>query len=60
MQQLGQHGAVGDIGRGGDHRMDQLAAAVDAKMPLHAEIPLVALLGLMHLRIARLGGILAH
>jgi hypothetical protein len=31
---------------------------VDAEMRLHAEIPLIALLGLMHLRIARLGRIL--
>src|SRR5215471_20643302 len=52
MQQIGQHRAVGGIGWRGHHRVDQLAAAVDAKMRLHAEIPLVALLGLMHLGIA--------
>src|SRR5215469_18941551 len=39
---------------------DQLAAAVDAKMSLDAKIPLVALLGLMHLGIARLAGILGR
>jgi hypothetical protein len=29
MQQLGQYRAVGDIGRGGHHGVDQLGAAVD-------------------------------
>ena len=50
MQQIGQYRAFSDIGRGGDHRMDQLGAAVDTNMRLHAEVPLVALLRLMHLR----------
>src|SRR5215472_6951837 len=54
VQQIGQHRTVGDIGRRRHRRVDQLAAAVDAKMRLHAEIPLVALLRLMHLGIARL------
>ena len=55
VQQIGQHRAAGDIGWGGSHcRMDQLAAAVDANMRLHAEIPLVALLRLMHLGITGL------
>src|SRR6516164_44948 len=58
LQQIGQYRAVGDIGWRGDHRVDQLAAAVDAKMRLHAEIPLLALLGLMHLGIARLLSVL--
>jgi hypothetical protein len=60
MQKIGQHRAVGDIGRRGDDRVDQLGAAVDAEMRLHAEIPLVALLRLMHLGIARLVGILGR
>jgi hypothetical protein len=60
VQQIRQHRAVGGIGGRGDHRVDQLAAAVDAKMRLDAKIPLVALLGLMHLGIARLGGILGR
>src|SRR5215472_7369470 len=34
--------------------MDQLGTAVHAKMSRHAEVPLVALLGLMHLAITRL------
>jgi hypothetical protein len=40
--------------------MDQLGAAVDAQMRLHAEIPLVALLRLMHLGVARLVGVLGR
>ena len=60
MQQIGQHRTVGDIGRRRHRRVDQLAAAVDAEMRLHAEIPLVALLRLMHLGIARLLGILGR
>src|SRR6201993_2030318 len=58
VQQLGQHRAVGDIGRGGHHGVDRLGAAVDPEMRLHPEIPLVALLRLMHLGIACLVGIL--
>jgi hypothetical protein len=38
----------------------QFAAAIDAKVRLHAEIPLVALLRLMHLGIARLVGVLGR
>src|SRR5262249_48001805 len=60
MQQIRQHRAVGNIGRRRYHRMDQLAAAVDPKMSLHPKIPLLALLGLMHLGIARLPGILGR
>ena len=59
VQQIGQHRAVGGIGGGDDHRVDQLAAAVDAKMSLDAEVSLV-LLSLMHLGIARLVGILGR
>src|SRR5436189_270086 len=58
MQQIGQHRAVGDIGWRRHHRVDQFGAAVDPKMRLHPEIPLIAFLRLMHLGIARLGGIL--
>jgi hypothetical protein len=42
------------------NRVDQLGAAVDAEMRLHATIPLVALSCLMHLGIARLVGILGR
>jgi len=60
VQQVGQYHAVGDISRRGLDCVDQLAAAVDPEMRLHPEIPLVALLGLMHLGIARLIGILGR
>src|SRR4026208_266298 len=46
------------IGGSGSHRMNQLCPAVYADMGLHAEMPLVALLGLMHLRIPLLLAIL--
>lgn len=36
----------------GDHRVDQTRTGVRADMHLHAEVPLVALLGLMHFRVA--------
>ncbi len=58
MQQFRQHLAVMHIGRRGGHGMNQLRLAVHANMRLHAEIPLVALLGLMHLRIPLLLAIL--
>jgi hypothetical protein len=38
VQQIGQHRTVGDMGRRRDHRVDQLGAAVDAKMRLHPEV----------------------
>src|SRR6516162_8093295 len=60
MQQIGQHRAVGDIGRRHHRRVDQLGTAVDPEMRLYAEVPLVALLGLMHLGITRLLGVLGR
>src|SRR6202030_3495060 len=60
VQQIGQHRAVGDIGWRGHRRADQLRAAVYPKMRFHPEIPLVSLLRLMHLGIARLVGILGR
>ena len=39
------------IGRGRRHRVDNLRFAVHADMRLQAKIPLIAFLGLMHLRI---------
>src|SRR6202011_3581855 len=39
---------------------DQLATAADANMRFPAEIPLLALLGLMHLRVASLGAVLGR
>ena len=52
MQQLGQRLAVGDVGRRGRDRMYQLGLGVDTHVRLHAEVPLLALAHLMHLRIA--------
>ena len=46
--------AVVHVGGGERHRMHELALAVRADVRLHAEVPLVALLGLTHLGIARL------
>src|SRR4029077_18650284 len=60
MQQIRQYRAVGDIGWRRRHRVDQLAAAVDPKMSFHPKVPRLALLGLMHLGIARLVGILGR
>jgi DNA replication protein DnaC len=54
MQQVAQHRTVMHIRRRRHHRMDDFGTAIDAKMRLHAEIPLVALLGLVHLRVAGL------
>ncbi len=42
VQQVRQYLGVVYVGRGGDHRMNQLGAAVYADMGLHAEVPLVA------------------
>ncbi len=58
MQQLGQHLTVMHMGRGGHDRMNQLGAAVHAHMRLHAKVPLVPLLRLMHLQILLLRPIL--
>src|SRR5262249_11064741 len=53
VQQPGQHLAVMDVGRRDLDGGNQLALAVDAEVALPPEVPLLALLGLMHLRIAR-------
>ena len=51
VQQVFQHLAVVHIGSGRDRGVDQFAPAVHADMQFHAEVPLVALLGVAHLRI---------
>ena len=51
VQQVGQHLAVMDIGRCGGNRVNQFRLAVHADMCLHAEVPLVALLRRVHLRV---------
>ncbi len=51
VKELGKDPRVMPMGRGGDDRMDQLGAAVNPEMSLHAKVPRVALLRLMHLGI---------
>jgi hypothetical protein len=51
MQQLSYFGEVIHVGASGDDGVDQARALEDACMGLHPEILLVALLGLVHLRI---------
>src|SRR5499433_4316545 len=58
VQQPGQDVAVVNVGRRDFDGMNQLALAVDPEVALHAEIPLPALLRLMHPGIARARGIL--
>ena len=52
MQQRVGLGDVIDVGRGGDQGMHQPRGGIDANVCFHAEVPLIAFLGLMHLRIA--------
>ncbi len=51
VQQVGQYLAVMDVGCRGSNRMNQFRLAVHANMRLHAEVPLVALLRRVHLRV---------
>ena len=52
MQQLAGLGEVMNVGDRSYNRVDQTGVLVDFDMDLHSEIPLVALLGLVHLWIA--------
>lgn len=54
VQQLRDGVFIMHVGRRGSHRVDQLGHAIHADVRLHAEVPLVALLGLAHLRVASL------
>src|SRR5690606_23029998 len=54
MQEIRQYPGVVHIGRGRNHRVDKFRAAVDTNMGFHAEVPLVALARLAHLRVALL------
>ena len=47
-----EHGHVGHLGGGADHRMHQTRIGIDTDVRLHAEMPDVALLRLRHFRIA--------
>src|SRR5262250_3097134 len=58
MQQPRQDVTVVGVGRRDFHGVDELALAVDAEVALHPEVPLLALLRLMHLRIPAAGRVL--
>jgi len=60
VQQVGGLGDVGHVGRTHHHRVHQLAIPVRANVRFHPEIPLMALLGLVHLRVAFALGILGR
>ena len=51
VQKVGQDRGVMHIRRCRDNRVDQFGFAVHADMRLHAEIPLLAIAGLVHVRI---------
>jgi hypothetical protein len=52
MQQIGQRLAIRHVRCRYQHRMDQFRAAVDTDMRFHTEVPLLALRGLVHLRVS--------
>ncbi len=54
MKQLGKYRAVMNVCRRCNDRMHDPMAAIGTDVRLHTEVPLVAFLGLVHLRIARL------
>jgi hypothetical protein len=51
VQQFRQQTGVVYVGGGSRHRVDDLGGTVNADVRLHAEVPLVAFLGLVHLRV---------
>lgn len=53
VQQIGQDSGVVHVRGGRDHRVNELGLAVHPHVRLHPEIPLIALLGLVHLGVAR-------
>src|SRR5207244_991701 len=60
VQQIGQHRRVSDVGRRRHRRVDDLGLAIYPHLRLHSEVPLLALLRLVHLRIALLLPILGR
>ena len=60
VQEIGDAVLVMFVGWRGDHRVDQLVLAVHTDVRLHAKVPLVALLRLVHLRVARLVTVLGR
>ena len=60
MQQRVRHRDVGDVGGCAMDVVHQPGKLIHADVRLHPEIPLIALLGLMHLGVARMVGILGR
>ena len=58
MHQRVRLGHVVDVGLGAHHRVHQAAFGIHANVALHPEVPLGALLGLVHLGIARARAVL--
>ena len=59
VQQLRQLGDVGYAGSGRSHRMDD-TALIRSDVQLHAEVPVLALVGLLHLGVASRTGVLGR
>ena len=60
MQQRMGLADIAGVGRRADDRMHQARLGIDTDVRLHAEVPVVTLLRLMHLRIAGLGFVLGR
>ncbi len=54
MQQFAGHDHIADIGRRADCRVNQPGGGIDADVHLHPEVPVVALLGRVHVGVALL------
>jgi hypothetical protein len=52
-QQIGQASRIVNVRRSRSNVMDEFRSAVDANVRFHPELPLIALLRLMHVRITR-------
>ena len=60
MQQSVTLGDVIDVGGGADHGMDQPRFGIRSNVGLHPKVPLIALLGLVHLRVPLAGAVLGR
>src|SRR5580700_1139354 len=52
MQQMGKHRRIGNVRRRSHRSVDDLGLTIHSRMGLHTEIPGIAFLGLVYLRIA--------
>ena len=52
MEKIGQDRSVMNVRRGRHYGMNDLGLAIDPDMGLHAEVPLIPLLGLVHIGVA--------